>query len=851
MYAAVLSRFPLLRLLHFGNRPDIDATRLPGFIGLIASLFQSGDKPCCVILPDTREVSIAVSALIAVTRLCHDFPEILRGHASHEFRPREDHVLVQPCELVYRYDGLFTADLFKLKVIDRNEWRSLPITEIARLEKTTRKRPKGRLDSDLGLSQPTVLGSILKITIPLNRNFLRNYVLVLGAKKHFLEALDRWTVESPTLSNGLKGFLKDEIPFGRVGEGGNLSFLDDYVASGQPLVAIAPRADDLAAFCSGAPRFTKAILVDDIEYLARDFRAYDTITENQHTVILASDSQRESIRQLEERGCEIWRLTADEILFGLNGHGPTLALGNLIAKARNSRGLVISGLPCDEDHLNQAARQLHEAAQTTEVEENGAVRELLYSLYRVLLLCAQYLGQTPDNFALSADRLLQIAERDRSNAKAWLTPAANSQIKDALNNMCSAVSRLSKSPVTPKGELLLRTLQRDCNGATAVVIRQGETNCEELGAWLGSSGIKADVYSLGTVPENRPFDRILVVSWPGAARFDRLVHQYLTDDLKLLAYGFEEDWLNRYRQSYRRSTLASMSLKRKLQRFGLSLPGSAADDDSEMGPRRDEPVKFDLPSERFLTRRKIGIDRAASDEGEKEEFVEAYYVDFAGPTFAYLTGSHELPVINAYISGQQATPGKIPLRSVENLAEGDYVMFRESGDADIIRFLAEDEIGKDRYRELRVTAGLWRVTLEKLGSDPKQVLARLRPFGFSRHIQTVRAWLSDQNTICPQDITDVRIIAGAAHDKILFDSLSDIERARDELTSLHIRAGHRLTELLLKDLPKKITFLDQGETEVDLGVGKVWVVRVEEIDRSPSLQRRSQVNRLLWDVSAV
>ena len=72
----------------------------------------------------------------------------------------------------------------------------------------------------------------------------------------------------------------------------------------------------------------------------------------------------------------------------------------------------------------------------------------------------------------------------------------------------------------------------------------------------------------------------------------------------------------------------------------------------------------------------------------------------------------------------------------------------------------------------------------------------------------------------------------------------------DEITSLHIRAGHRLTELLLKDLPKKISMLGQGETQVDLGVGKVWVVRIEEIDRTSSAQRRSQVDRLLWDSGA-
>jgi hypothetical protein len=174
-------------------------------------------------------------------------------------------------------------------------------------------------------------------------------------------------------------------------------------------------------------------------------------------------------------------------------------------------------------------------------------------------------------------------------------------------------------------------------------------------------------------------------------------------------------------------------------------------------------------------------------------------------------------------------------------------MFRESGDSDIIRFLAEDEIGKPAYEKLRSAAGRWRTSLRKLGPDPRTVWERLRRVGFSRHVQTVRSWLVDEGRICPQDIEDVRKIAHAAQDAELLGLVPDVERARDRLISLHISAGSRLTELLLRELPKKISLLGRGETELDLGVGKVWIVRTEEIDRSPSLQRHSQVNRLLWD----
>jgi len=335
-----------------------------------------------------------------------------------------------------------------------------------------------------------------------------------------------------------------------------------------------------------------------------------------------------------------------------------------------------------------------------------------------------------------------------------------------------------------------------------------------------------------------------VVSWPRSERFDRLVHQYLTDDLRLLAYPFEGKWLNHYQKRYSRSVVSGISTKRKMQLIGVSSESTKIDqDDTDLEEVSSMP-KFDLPEEKFLIRRKSVT---TSDSAEQDELVDACYVDFVGPTFAYLTDGHDLPVINSYVSGDQANPGKIPLRSVEELKIGDYVMFRESGDSDIIRFLAEDEIGKVHYQKLRSAAGRWRTTLRKLSRDPRVVLERLRRVGFSRRIETVRSWLGDESRICPQDINDVRKIAEASQDDELLKSLADVEHARDKLMSLHISAGSRLTELLLKELPNKINLLGHGETELDLGVGKVWIVHIEEIDRTLSAQRHSQVNRLLWD----
>ena len=844
---AVCKRFPVQQLLKFSDLPQLEPAPLPKFVGLIASILEATDKPCCIVLPDSKAVALGVSTLIAVTRLRTDFPDILRKYASVSFKTGTDNVLVRPSGLVYRYEGFFTSTLFKLGVIDRRDSRSLPVKEIARLEKTTRKRPKGYLNSDLGQSQRTILGSLLGISIPLNRNLLRNYVLVLGARKSFVEELDRWKLQIADEHEGSRS-LKDEVPFGKVVEAGNLTFLDGYVAGGEPLVAVASRAEDLAAHCVKAQRFTKAVLVDDIDLIAQDLRAYDAITESQRTVILASDVDRDSIRVLKERGCEIWRLTPDEILLGLNAEKQGVPFRSAIKKAFNMRGLVISELSCGEENLDRAVGALKEAADAVSNSDNGTIRELLFSAFRMVMFCAEYLGQDSERFVATADRLLQIVKQHLRSAKVWLPPEINDRIEGALTDIKVAVVNLSQCSPTPKGKLLLESLakaQRENNRAAAVVAR-AETDCKELKRWLSSAGIETDIYLIGELPESREFDQVLVVSWPRSDRFDRLIHQYLTSDVRLLAYPFEENWLRQYRKRYKRSFLFGMSRKRKMQLIGTTSSNDLAEEAEDSPVESAGVVKFDLPEEQFLTRRKV-VAVGESDSSDLEEFVDACYIDFAGPTFAYLTDGHELPVLNNYISVEQGGSSKIPLRSIENLRAGDYVAFRESGDSDIIRFLAEDEIGKDAYQRLRSTAGRWRIALRKLGGDPKTVWEQLKKVGFSRHLQTVRGWLVDESRICPQDLEDVRKIAEASRDSELLSLMPELQRAKDRLMSLHISAGSRLTELLLKELPKKIGLLGHGETEVDLGVGKVWIVHIQELDRSPSPQRRSQINRLLWD----
>jgi hypothetical protein len=161
--------------------------------------------------------------------------------------------------------------------------------------------------------------------------------------------------------------------------------------------------------------------------------------------------------------------------------------------------------------------------------------------------------------------------------------------------------------------------------------------------------------------------------------------------------------------------------------------------------------------------------------------------------------------------------------------------------------MVEDEIGADAYQKLRATATRWKSALQRIGGDAPEVWEKLRQFGFSRHIQTVRAWLCNPHMIAPKNLDDIRTIARASGDQDLLDVLPRIEQAISEINGHHITAGKRLTSELLRELPRRLDVIASGETEVDLGFGKVWVVRIEEIDGGLTPVNYTIVNRLLWD----
>ena len=182
---------------------------------------------------------------------------------------------------------------------------------------------------------------------------------------------------------------------------------------------------------------------------------------------------------------------------------------------------------------------------------------------------------------------------------------------------------------------------------------------------------------------------------------------------------------------------------------------------------------------------------------------------------------------------------------MQRLKLGDFVLFREPGKRTVIEAVAEDMAGTEEYDRLRTLANAWRGPLREMGSA-ERAYRRLRGRGVRLSRAALRSWLRDDDRIGPQSPDHIRIIAECTGDGFLQESSENIVEAIRTVRRLHREAGHRLTRLVLKELPQKLRLVDDLESRIHLTLGSAWVVQIEVIARAQEERPHWEVNQLLW-----
>ena len=342
-------------------------------------------------------------------------------------------------------------------------------------------------------------------------------------------------------------------------------------------------------------------------------------------------------------------------------------------------------------------------------------------------------------------------------------------------------------------------------------------------------------------------DHLIVCGWLGSGRMHKLFDSCIAPSITVLMYPFEQEWFRSAESRWHRQKRAELTALQKakilqIQPENLLL---TRDPKEEKLPVADPKNDFDIADFelRLHTYRPL-------PPTPGEATTEARSVAFSYDMYAYLRPNHRVPVVTDFIAGHADESAGIPSRDVSQLKVGDYVIFREGSDSDLLRDLADRGLagaGKGEHREM---AGLWKRVLRQFVFEHldgfEGALIELWDEGLKCTEVTIRGWLNDEHRIGPRNEQDIEIIARISRNQELQERFDYVRRAIKEVRGAHHQAAHFLAQKLIAQLP---SLLKQGLAEshtIEIeDIGQAFVVCVENIDEKDIKVPVTKVNCLL------
>jgi hypothetical protein len=831
-------RYPLLKIFALGSNGAQDGAdaESPPFLGVLLSTLEEHEAgAACVILPSRDRVGFTVAILAALTNLKETFAELELDRLTTPLHPGTL-VRVAPEDRVYEVmeDGKeFQGQrwiLLRNPVDDQTSY--MPEEQAFRLTPTESVSPKPRKGMRPGRWGLAPVDRLLDIRTGGNLAIVPNRIILVAPRADTRE-LASVTVGCDQADR--KTLISELLTWGRITKDGGILSED---GPHEPMIAVTHSVDYMATACRPAGMRRKLIIVDGARGLADNPQAFDDVVPRHRLLIISDHSELDQVGVLADRSCEVWAPEPETLLMtgGENSMDRGWFAGMKIA-ARNCRDFRISPI----DAAEPAIELLFSAIQDLDPDaaSDDEAQRLLGQAWSILVTVSGWL-EAPGPASLEYfDRRKTELASGVQRSKVWISR----EVTDGLERFLSAATQVRESEDIgrEKRHALLEALT---DPSSVAVVTRSVPGAARIRRLLDRAGCGVPVYPISAVSEDHR-DRVIVTSWPGRKLMGRLTSRYHAPRVDVLTYPYERVWLSSFTQRWGREWTRYIRARDEIASItGLSAwPSAPPPAPPSAGKSRAEDGDDD-PVSRILSRRRKGGNASPVPETDARE---ARYVGFHGSGYCFLTEGHKVPVLTDLILAGQLPGDRVPMMPVRKLIPGDFVLFRDHGDQDVISALAQHEMGVETYQELRRIANLWRPALESIGSDPHTVWKRLRSAGLERSAITVRVWLTDGDLIGPRSEKDLRIISEASGDEELANRFSEVSAAIRAVWSAHISAGFKLSELLLRELPKKLPDVDEGGRYVDFIFGGGWVVCIDEVAEVPEARPYWDVNRLLFD----
>jgi hypothetical protein len=626
--------------------------------------------------------------------------------------------------------------------------------------------------------------------------------------------------------------LASEFPWGSIDGEGTVYIEHPRSTPGEPLIAATRNFVAARKASEKADLGTKLFVSRWLEGCLQNLETISRIAQRQRAILILDASARDRVGPLRRDGWTIWEPTPSDVI-GQEISLPS-GLGCLdrnIRAATREKSCVVSYSRCSDERLRRCYEHLLalgdaiKALETMDEEVlDERVDERVSELWNTFLQTAGWLS-APEAEEHEATRTglmekqLTLAILQRSVPNRLLEP-----MRAALGQLKAFVDHFRPGTTTPKGNALVEALERKDPGALVF----GSAR-ERDRARLVLAGVypTQKIFSVGERREGFDDEGIVACSMMARNAFARFFDPCPSSSICIVAYDFEEEIFRR-RLMWRSVQRSRLSLDSETRtRFGASaVPDEQTqpEDPSSHDQTRAaaEPEQPAIERVAMSSRRpRFELPRSAGRESEQTR--EGRLCRFASCSWAVFTPGHSISVLN------QMGASTLQRTTVDDLLPGDRILLREAGDKDVIRLLAEDLTGRSEYSQLWEKCQRWREALKSISSNPTTLWQKLSWAGLHRDPVTIRCWLYEESVIGPRSRDDVSIIVEAAglqpEDKRWQECWDAIIRLR----SVHMRAGMQLTKVLQEEC-SDILFGDfEHEQAVELSLGLLWLVRVEEI----------------------
>ncbi len=823
------NHFPMPPLLTIGSFAAINAINDDSTPARLAMIFPHSDSVAC-------HVAAAASLAAIKKQFERGFPML------PDLVPNEK-VLVNGADMTYLGETLYNNETyFKLSYAGSGKIRLLPATEDNRLRiqhsvsnRNLTKRDKEEIKS--------VADPVLNLKLRGNTSLFQTSV-VLVSRIH--EAREQVSDLNIAADNNVCSKLSNIFGWGSLTEEGEVRIWGSAGRREEPLVLVSSNFADVCEYVEVNSHKTDLIVVDGSSYL-KDLSSFETLlSKNIPFIFVLSGKDQDGIQYLKKKDFAFWAWNSTDLTHINEGFSETeeSPFYHLQKKIASFASFTVNVVECANLAFDQAFDSLKRLRDEI-TEEDYHASQILDRIYGFFLRVSRVVSITESVAGKTEVELSAIAS-DLQTFRYFIKPEFLKLLVETLESLAQGVDNLSDENSKPaRLQSEIRNLKSLGYEKICVVLNKSDFQAEKQYLAARFPGDKIVYEKNGSFKMKEEYDCVVLCGYLKGNQMLRIFDAAVSSRLSVLNYSHEKEWTTSVKKkffgAFDRQDFRNRSV------FGRKLSASVLTETPvvEDTPQKPALEEFEIKLHEFKKQRilkSIGEDLI----GQK---VSARCVMFNQGSFAFLTESHSVPVINELLGGKKKVE-KIPQRKIKDISSGDFLLFRESSERNLIREMADLGLQKNGRTELRAVASRWREALKKIhernGESLSKVKAELKKYGCDRNELTIKNWLFDDNQIAPGEREDILAIAEAAQDENLRRNFDNVNDAIHQVRGEHIRASHVIAKLLEKRIKGELWELSDSDAEIKIpGLGKVFIVCVESVDSLAAEVPSHKANRLL------